>query len=146
MTALVFVDTNVLIYALDDADPAKQRAARSWRDSLWRSRRGRISFQVLQEFYVKTTHNLPSARDRARSEIRDLLAWEPVGPDSQIFEQAWRVQDRYRLSFWDSLIVAAAKSSSCSYLLTEDLQPNQSLDGILVLSPFLSTPDSILKS
>lgn len=55
MTALVFVDTNVFIYALDRADLRKQQAARDWRAELWKSHRGRISFQVLQEFYVKVT-------------------------------------------------------------------------------------------
>ncbi len=53
MSVLIFVDTNVLIYALDEADPKKQEAARVWRADLWKSRRGRISYQVLQEFYVK---------------------------------------------------------------------------------------------
>ena len=53
MNAPVFVDTNVPIYALDEADPKKQQPARGWRAELWKSRRGRISFQVLQEFYVK---------------------------------------------------------------------------------------------
>ncbi len=62
MTAPVFVDTNVLIYALDDADPKKQEAARLWRAELWKSRRGRISFQVLQEFYVRVTQKWPRAR------------------------------------------------------------------------------------
>ena len=54
MTAPVFVDTNVFIYAFDDADPKKQQAAERWRAELWQSRRGRVSFQVLQEFYVKS--------------------------------------------------------------------------------------------
>jgi len=143
MTAPVFVDTNVLIYALDDADLEKQRAARLWRAELWKSRRGRISFQVLQEFYVKVTQKWPSARQEARSEVRDLLAWRPVVIDTAILEGGWRIQDRYHLSFWDALIVAAATSASCRYLLTEDLQPDQDLDGLRVISPFLCDPVSL---
>jgi predicted nucleic acid-binding protein len=146
MTGPVFVDTNVLIYALDDADGKKQAAARIWRDSLWHSRQGRISFQVLQEFYVRITHIRPTAREQARAEVKDLLAWQPVTVDSKVLEGAWKIQDRYRLSFWDALIVAAAKSASCRYLLTEDLQPNQTLDGILIVNPFVRTPDSLLSS
>jgi predicted nucleic acid-binding protein len=144
MTAPVFVDTNVLIYALDRADLKKQEAARAWRAELWKSRRGRISFQVLQEFYVKVTQKWPGARQEARSEVRDLLAWRPVTVDDVILEHGWGIQDRYRLSFWDALIVAAAKSASCAYLLTEDLQAGQDFDGLQVVNPFLSDPSSVL--
>jgi len=143
MTALIFVDTNVLIYALDKADRAKQQAAQVWRAALWRTRRGRTSFQVLEEFYVKVTKKWPAARDQARDEVRDLLAWRPVRVDAEVMGRAWRFQDRYQLSFWDALIVAAAKSASCRYLLTEDLQPDQNLDGLRVVSPFLRGPESL---
>lgn len=144
MSALVFVDTNVLIYAIDDADPKKQRAAQDWRAELWKTRRGRLSFQVLQELYAKVTQKRPSAGKEARSEIRDLITWQPVIVDDTILEQGWKIQDRYRLSFWDSLIVAAAKAASCRYLLTEDLQPDQDLDGVMVLDPFVHDPKSVL--
>lgn len=143
MTALVFVDTNVLIYAIDRADLKKQKAAREWRDELWESRCGRISFQVLQEFYAKVTQKWPSGRDQARAEVRDLLTWQPVLVDAAILERGWKIQDRYRLSFWDALIVGAAKAAGCRYLLTEDLQAGQDLDGVTVVNPFLSDPSSL---
>jgi predicted nucleic acid-binding protein len=143
MTAPVFVDTNVLIYALDESDLKKQEAARAWRAELWKSRRGRISYQVLQEFYVKVTQKWPRARPAARAEVRDLLAWHPVAVDAGLLERAWTIQDRYHLSFWDALIVAAARSSSCRYLLTEDLQADQDLDGVLVINPFRGDPASL---
>jgi predicted nucleic acid-binding protein len=143
MTALVFVDTNVLLYALDRADLKKQHAAREWRAELWRSRRGRISFQVLQEFYAKVTQKWPAGREQARAEVRDLLSWQPVTVDAAILERGWKIQDRYHLSFWDALIVGAARSAGCRYLLTEDLQTNQDLDGVLVVNPFLSDPLSL---
>ncbi len=66
MTAPIFVDTNVLIYALDKADVQKHHAAQSWRTELWKTRRGRISYQVLQEFYVNVTQKWPAARDQAQ--------------------------------------------------------------------------------
>jgi predicted nucleic acid-binding protein len=138
MTELVFVDTNVLIYALDTVDPRKQEAAQTWRAALWKSRRGRISFQVLQEFYVKATKKWPASGNAIRGEVRDLLSWRPVVADAGIVEHGWKIQDRYQLSFWDSLIVSAAKAASCRYLLTEDLQPGQDLDGLLVVNPFRS--------
>lgn len=71
MTAPVFVDTNVLIYALDTGDSKKYQAAGAWRAELWKSRCGRISFQVLQEFYVKVIQKWPAARDDARAEVRE---------------------------------------------------------------------------
>jgi predicted nucleic acid-binding protein len=144
MTAPVFVDTNVLIYALDDADLKKQAAAREWRAELWKRRQGRISFQVLQEFYVKVTRQWPKVRQEARSEVRDLLAWRPVTVDGVILERAWKMQGSFQLSFWDALIVAAAKSASCRYLLTEDLQADQDLDGLLVVNPFRYEPGPLL--
>lgn len=140
---MVFVDTNVLLYALDDADRAKQEAARLWRAEMWKSQRGRTSFQVLEEFYAKVVKKWPDVQEQARAEVRDLLAWQPVKIDGGMIEQAWKIQDRYKFSFWDSLIVASAKAASCKYLLTEDLQDNQVVDGIRVVSPFTVTPDQI---
>jgi predicted nucleic acid-binding protein len=140
---LVFVDTNVFLYALDQADQKKQSAARAWRDALWKSRAGRISFQVLQEFYVNIRQKWPSAVDEARAEIRDLLAWRPIAVDAALLERAWKIQDRYQLSFWDAMIVAAAKASSCQYLLTEDLQSGQLIDGVTVVSPFRLSPENL---
>jgi predicted nucleic acid-binding protein len=89
---------------------------------------------------VKVTKKWPSARAQARAEVRDLLAWRPVATDSLLLEDGWRIQDRYRISFWDALIVAAAKSASCRYLLTEDLQADQELDAVIVVNPFLRGP------
>ena len=140
MTAPVFVDTNVFLYALDDRNRRKQEMARLWRSELWKSRLGRVSFQVLQEFYANVASKWPSARDEARAEIRDLLAWRPLPVNAEIILKAWKLQDRYDLSFWDSLIVASAQVISCKYLLTEDLQHGQDLDGHVVVSPFRSSP------
>lgn len=138
MTATIFVDTNVFLYALDLADPKKQSAALAWRTELWKTGQGRISFQVLNEFYVKATQKWPDRRDTVRAEVTDLLAWNPVTLDAAILDSSWKLQDRYRLSFWDALIVGAAKSISCQYLLPEDLQANQDLDGVRVINPFLT--------
>ena len=143
MTALVFVDTNVLIYAVDEANLKKQEAAKQWRSELWKSRRGRISFQVLQEFYANVSRRWPAAREQTVAEIRNLLAWQPVSIDAAVLENAWKIEERYLLSFWDSLIVSAAKTASCRYLLTEDLQADQELEGVVVVNPFSSGPEII---
>jgi predicted nucleic acid-binding protein len=144
MTAPVFVDSNVLLYALDDADPRKQRVARDWRAELWRSGMGRVSFQVLSEFYVNAVRLNPAASNEARAEVRDLLAWNPVAVDAAVIARGWKLQDRYQLSYWDSLIVAAAKVAACGFLLTEDLQDGQKMDGVEVVNPFAHKPKSVL--
>lgn len=140
----VFVDSNVFLYAVDEGNPRKQEAARNWRAELWKNRRGRVSFQVLGEFYVNAVRKRPAAREEARAEVRDLLVWNPVVADAALLERGWKLQDRYGLSYWDALIVAAAKVASCRYLLTEDLQAGQKLDGIEVVNPFLRDPRHVL--
>ncbi|PYY06141.1 MAG: hypothetical protein DMG69_24460 [Acidobacteria bacterium] len=80
---------------------------------------------------------------RCQSEVRDLLAWKPVTVDEGLLERAWNLQDRYKLSFWDALIVAAAKAAACRYLLTEDLQADQDLEGVVVVDPFLRDPAAL---
>lgn len=143
MSDLVFVDTNVFLYAMDATNPSKQVAASAWRVELWKSARGRTSFQVLQEFYANATHKWPTAVDSARAEVRNLKAWHPIAIGAGILLEGWNIQDRYRLSFWDSLIVAAAKASSCRFLLTEDLQHGQTLDTVVVVNPFRYDPTSL---
>ena len=143
MSELVFVDTNVFLYAMDTATPAKQAAASAWRAELWKTARGRTSFQILQEFYANAVQKWPKALDSARAEVRNLMAWHPVTVGRGTLLESWNIQDRYRLSFWDSLIVAAAKISSCRFLLTEDLQHGQDLDGIVVINPFRVDPASL---
>ena len=143
MSGLVFVDTNVLLYAVDKSDQRKQESARAWREWLWETRRGRLSFQVLQEFYSNIRRKWPNATVAARQEIGDLLRWKPVSMNEPLLLSAWQLEDRYGFSFWDSLIIAAAKASLCEFLLSEDLQPGQNIAGLLVICPFLTRPDQI---
>lgn len=140
MTGPVFVDTNVFLYAADRGNPSKQQAALAWREELWKDRLGRTSFQVLQEYYANFSYKWPASREAARAEIRDLLFWRPAPVNAAILEQGWKIQDRFGFSFWDALIISAAKALTCRYLLTEDLQANQDLDGLIVINPFLTDP------
>jgi predicted nucleic acid-binding protein len=134
----VFVDTNVLVYARDASEPDKQPRAAAWVEHLWRTRTARLSFQVLQEYYATTTRKLEPglSPDQARADVRNLLAWRPVPVGAQVIEAGWSVEDRFGLSCWDALIVAAARIAGCEYLLTEDLQHGAELDGLQVLNPF----------
>lgn len=142
----VFVDTNVLVYARDASEPEKQPAAMNWLNALWEAREGRLSVQVLQEYYVTVTAKLdPGLSPReARADVRRLATWDPLAIDDSLLEEAWNVQDRYGFTLWDAAIVAAARRLGCRYLLTEDLQAGQDLGGIVVIDPFGSRPEEII--
>jgi predicted nucleic acid-binding protein len=141
----VFVDTNVLVYARDASEPAKQPQAAAWVEHLWRTRTARLSFQVLQEYYATTTGKLRPGLtpEQARADVRDLLAWRPVSVGTQLLEAGWGVEDRFGLSCWDALIVAAARIAGCDYLLTEDLQHGAEFDGLRVVDPFRAAAGTV---
>jgi predicted nucleic acid-binding protein len=142
----VFVDTNVLVYARDASESEKQPLASAWLETLWESREGRLSTQVLQEYYVAVTRKLDPGLDRAqaRTDMRALEAWRPLDLDAPLLESAWEAEDRFGFVFWDTLIVAAARRLGCDHLLTEDLQDGQDLDGLVVIDPFRHEPGEIL--
>ena len=110
MAARVFVDTNVLVYSRDASEPQKNKQAIAWMSHLWNMRAGRLSYQVLQEFYITVTEKLDPGLDResARKDIRSLLPWRPISVDNRVFDGAWHIQDRFGLSWWDALIVSAS--------------------------------------
>ena len=142
MTGPVFVDTNIFVYRHDGSDPSKQACAEQWIRLLVRSRSGRLSFQVLQELYATLTHErrLNFDPSEAREIVEVLAAWQPVAIDLATLKQAWLLQDRFSVSWWDALIVAAAQACECRVLLTEDLQHGQQFGAVRVVNPFAS-PD-----
>ena len=145
MAAKVFVDTNVLVYSRDASEPPKNKQAIAWMSHLWNMRAGRLSYQVLQEFYITVTEKLDPGLDResARKDIRSLLPWRPISVDNRVFDGAWHIQDRFGLSWWDALVVSAAQVADCRYLLTEDLQDNQTFGNLQVVNPFHSAPETL---
>lgn len=142
MIPRVFVDTNVLVYLRDSTDPDKQRRAAEWMAHLWESGSGRLSLQVLQEYYVTMTQKLEPGltAEEAREDVVALGTWGPVATDMDLLESGWAEQDRYGLSLWDALIVAAARRLGCAVLLTEDLQDGQDLRGVVARNPFTTPP------
>jgi len=145
MSDNIFVDTNILVYSRDSSEPQKQPLAAAWMAYLWENRRGRLSFQVLQEFYVTVVFKLKPGLgpEKARKDVRALYTWQPLPVDSRVMEGAWGIQDRFQLSWWDALIVSSAQVMDCSYLLTEDLQDNQKLGDLRVINPFHISPGSL---
>lgn len=145
MIGPAFVDTNLLVYARDASEPAKQQQARAWMAHLWGSRMGRLSAQVLEEFYVTVTQKLKPgmSREAARGDVRSLMSWRPVRVDGALLERGFSVQDRFGLSFWDALIVSGAQVARCRYVLSEDFQADQQMDEITVINPFVREPGSL---
>ena len=143
MTRLVFVDTNVLLYGVDDKDLAKRDLARRWITACWQQRCGRLSTQVLNEFYANARKKFPSAISAgdARAEVRRYQNWRPWVIDHATVETAWAIESRFGFSYWDSLIVSSAQQQGCEWLLSEDLQHNQQIDGVRILNPFLVGPE-----
>jgi len=146
MTVRVFVDTNVLVYARDRTDEEKHERALAWVAALWQEHAGRLSWQVLQEYYVTLTRKLEPPRSAAdvREDVTSLVTWRPIAVGLVTLDAAWGIEDRFGLSWWDALIVAAAQQGGCDYLLSEDLQDGQELDGLRVISPFSQAPSAIL--
>jgi predicted nucleic acid-binding protein len=139
MSDRTFVDTNILVYAHDADAGDKHTTAVQAVSSLWQSRNGIISAQVLQELYIALTRKaaVPVKRNHARRLIRNYLTWELVLNDGPIILHASEIEENHRLSFWDALIVAAAYSKNSAVILTEDLNHGQRIEGIRIQNPFL---------
>ena len=125
--SLVFVDSNVLLYSEDSANAAKQQRAVDWLDALWTRRCGRLSTQVLSEFYTHATRGLQPAMPAgdARAEVRRYQRWQP-----------WPIDP-------DALVLAAAQQQGCEWLLSEDLPHDRQIDGVRILNPFLVGPERL---
>lgn len=134
----VFVDANILVYSEDGADQVKQKASIAWLNLLWQRGIGRVSTQVLNEFYVITTRKIrpPMPAGDARAEVRRYELWQPWQIDHATVESAWAVESRYGLHYWDSLVVAAAQHMGCRYLLSEDMVHEQHYGDVQVINPF----------
>jgi len=141
MSAPVFVDTNVFLYARDAGETARQPRAAQWLEYLWREQLGRTSVQVLSEYYVNVTRKMKPglAVEDAWDDVQALLTWHPQAADVALLRRGREIQQRYGLSWWDSLIVAAAQLQGCALLLTEDLQDCGVYGGVTARSPFTLT-------
>ncbi|MFO7761595.1 MAG: PIN domain-containing protein [Desulfobia sp.] len=137
MSEKLFVDTNILLYAYDKDAGSKHEKANAIIKDLWLSGLGILSIQVLQEFYVNVTRKIPCpiSPAQARSVIETYSTWEVVVSNSFTILKVSEIQERYQLSFWDSLIVAAASEADADKILTEDLNHNQVIEGIKIFNP-----------
>lgn len=138
-----FLDTNVLLYCVDDRNPAKRDRAQAWVRACWTRRCGRTSAQVLNEFYANARKKFTTAISAgdARAIVRRYQHWHPWQNDQATVEAAWAVESRYGFSWWDALVIAAAQQQGCRYLVSEDLQHGQLIDSVQVLNPFEVGPE-----
>lgn len=138
MTVPIFVDTNVFVYARQAAEITKQPVAARWLERLWEEEAGRTSVQVLNEYYTTMTRKIkpPLSAADAWDDVKSLLAWNPQPVDLELLLRGREIEQRDRLSWWDSLIVAAAQLQNCPVLLTEDLQEHAVYGGVTVRNPF----------
>ena len=140
MSGKAFLDSNIFIYAYDPRDPRKQSTAINLIRSVTSDRSGTVSYQVLQEFLhfalVKAASKMrhDDALRVLEDVFRPMLA---VHSSAGLFADAIRIHERYRLRWYDSLIVAAAQQAGCDRLYSEDLQHGQQFGGVRVENPFL---------
>ena len=133
----VFLDTNVVVYAFDSADPDKQRIAI---ELLETGDRLIVSTQVLLETWWVLTRRLavPVDEDHASKVIDELCALPVVSTDPELVRSAIEIARRFSIALWDALIIEAARAAGCRRVLSEDLQSGQNFDGVVVENPFES--------
>lgn len=134
----IFLDTNILAYAHDSQAGLKQKKATEWIERAWQEKSGVLSLQVLQELYVILTGKLKEHLPlKVAKEILEQYGyWEIVPLEVENVLDAIDIHQKYRISFWDALIVQAALIGDCSTLLSEDLQHGQKIKGLLIQNPF----------
>ena len=138
MTDKVFLDTNVLVYAHDEGAPEKRDRSRQLIFESMRNGSGVISAQVLSEFFVTVTRKaqVPMTADRAKKEIVLLSTMETIDVDSTLVVRAVDMAERWRVSYWDALVLAAAERAGCRTLYSEDLADGQSYGSVTVRNPY----------
>jgi predicted nucleic acid-binding protein len=143
----VFVDTSVLILSEDGARAEQREQVLGWLRALWAGRSGRVSTQVLNDFYRLVTTRITPAMPNgdARAEVRRYQRWNPWAIDHATVESAWSIESRFGLAYADALIVAAAKAQGCTVLLSLDLPHEQVYDSVQVLNPLLVGSEQLEK-
>ncbi len=133
-----FLDTNILVYAYDHSAGQKHSLAAQLVAACWENENGRISIQVLQEFFVTVTRKIAAPLDAqsARQIVADLAQWRLHAPEADDLLQAIDLQQNYQLAFWDAQVIQSATSLGCKQVLSEDLNHGQMYGEVLVINPF----------
>ncbi len=134
--AKFFIDTNILVYTLDPRNAQKHLKARNFLQNAIKEHNPVISTQVLKEFYVVATVKLKADPVAVKAILHNFQNLEIVNNDFELIEQAIDISISAKLSFWDSLIIAAAEKAQCEAVFSEDLNPGQLYRGIRLINPF----------
>ncbi len=136
MSAEIFVDTNLLYYANTESPDARHTRARELVESLWsEAGKAAISVQVLQELHVNLIRKAGLTPALSWQRVSDYPAWKVIDNDRTLLASAFEIQSRWKLSHWDSLIVAAAQRSGAPVLWSGDLAEGQRYDKVQVVNP-----------
>jgi len=133
----IFIDTNILVYAIDNIDKIKNERARDVLKKIIEKHHPVISTQVINEFFVVATKKLKADPIIVKNIIHNYKNMEIVNTDLQLIEEAIDISVISQLSFWDSLIIAAAEKSNCEFVFSEDLNSGQNYRGVLLLNPLI---------
>lgn len=133
----VFVDTNILVYAFDRQEGKKHEQAARLIESLWQTRTGRLSIQVMQEFHAAVTRGKGFSPADSQKILSSFAYWPVYSPRPLDVLQAIDLQVKYKLSFWDAMIVQSAAAAGCAVLYSEDLSQGQSIASVTIVNPFV---------
>jgi predicted nucleic acid-binding protein len=136
MKGKIFIDTNILIYSLDNFNPEKKEMSRALIRDLIKNQTPVISTQIIQEFYVVATKKLDLDSLIIKQVINTFEQFEIVQINFEYIKDAIDISILNKLSFWDALVLTAAKSAKCSYLYSEDLNSGQIVKGIKIINPY----------
>jgi predicted nucleic acid-binding protein len=139
-----FVDTNILVSARDRNAGSKQTRAAEWLAKLDKASAGALAAQSLREYYGVITHpRFGVSRAEARADISSLTLWVDDIARSDDLVAGWAIQDRYKVSFLDSLLLAAAQASGCDVFLSEDMHHGMDIDGVIIINPFVPAAQQV---
>ncbi len=143
-----FIDTNMLLYAKDATEPSKQKTAARWIEALLQRNAVVLSAQSLREYYSNMLRldRRVGAVQALRAEVGVLQELVPDELRVDYMESAWAIQDRHKIGFYDSLLVASALAAGCAIFLSEDLNGGQKIDTLTIINPFTTAPDAILSA
>lgn len=141
MSDKCFVDTNILVYSQDRAAGDKCSRAQVLINALWEDRNGVISTQVLQELYIALRRRLksPMSAVEAAEILRDYSEWQVVVNNRESIFRAIDIETRYKISFWDALILQAAEQAGAKTVYSEDLSHGARYAGVQVVNPFIAS-------
>lgn len=137
MTEKFFIDSNILIYTIDNHYPKKKKICRELIAKLFEDASGIISTQVLQEFYYTAVNKLNSDPKIIKALLKSFEELEIVQINTAIIYNAIDCSITNKISFWDALIISAAESGNCNKLFSEDLNHGQIINGVEIVNPFI---------